>query len=139
MKSSIKKNSRMVMFRISCRDPLTFHVTIDDGVSAAMACWRSWSSSNLIPRLTRVMVHWHPYNETYQSRNVGRDPAIFHVTIDERISTSLACWISRRSPNLIPRLTRVIIHLHPCNETYQSGNNGCFSRRSTGPTGHLMK
>ncbi|CAK8690192.1 unnamed protein product [Clavelina lepadiformis] len=59
----------MVMIRISCRDPLTFHVTIDDGDSAAMAFWRSWSSSNLIPRLTRVMVHWYPYNEAYQSRN----------------------------------------------------------------------
>ncbi|XP_076805241.1 uncharacterized protein LOC143449073 isoform X1 [Clavelina lepadiformis] len=62
----------MVMISISCRDPLTFHVTIDDGDSAAMACWRSWSSSNLIPRLTRVMVHWHPYNEIYQSRNYRR-------------------------------------------------------------------
>ncbi|XP_076805263.1 uncharacterized protein LOC143449078 [Clavelina lepadiformis] len=62
----------MVMFRISCRDPLTFHVTIDDGDSAAMAFWRSWSSSNLIPRLTRVMVHWYPYNEAYQSRNYRR-------------------------------------------------------------------
>ncbi|CAK8686729.1 unnamed protein product [Clavelina lepadiformis] len=62
----------MVMFRISCRDPLTFHVTIDDVDSAAMACWRSWSSSNLIPRLTRVMVHWYSYNETYQSRNYRR-------------------------------------------------------------------
>ncbi|CAK8690201.1 unnamed protein product [Clavelina lepadiformis] len=55
-----------------CRDPPTFHVTIDDGDSAAMTCWRSWSSSNLIPRLTRVMVHWHPYHEAYQSRNYRR-------------------------------------------------------------------
>ncbi|XP_076805799.1 uncharacterized protein LOC143449467 [Clavelina lepadiformis] len=45
----------MDLFRISCRDTLTFHVTTDDVDSATMACWRSWRSSNLIPRLTRVM------------------------------------------------------------------------------------
>ncbi|CAK8690193.1 unnamed protein product [Clavelina lepadiformis] len=71
--------------------------------------------------------------------NIGREPAIFHVTIDERNSTTLACWISWSSPNMIPRVTRVMVHLHPCNETYQSGNNGCFTMRSTEPTGYLMK
>ncbi|CAK8690151.1 unnamed protein product [Clavelina lepadiformis] len=71
-----------------------------------------------------------------QHLSTGREPAIFHVAIDDRNSTTLACWISWSSPNLIPRVTRDMVHWHPCNETYQSGNNGCFSRHSDGPTGH---